>query len=125
MAEPLDKELKLLEDELNGFSDELLEISLDMIREGYTEYPVYIAHKGNVEDLGELLFDAQEYKVPFSINVSMIEDLVEASIIPEEKLDLFKTAYGDPKQFMCIFLISGDYARFIFYPFAKRNSDNQ
>jgi hypothetical protein len=75
-------------------------------------------------DIGELLFDAAEFKVPFSIHVSMLEDFIEAGIIPEDKSDIFKIAYGDPKQFMCIFFVYGEHARFIFYPFAKRQTDN-
>lgn len=123
MDDPLKKELALLEKEISGFTSELMEITNDMIQGGYTEYPIYIAHTGNVE-LGEPIFDAAEYQVPFSINVSMLEDFIEAGIIPEEKTGVFKIAYGDPKQFLCIFLVYGEHARFIFYPFAKRQSDN-
>ena len=75
-------------------------------------------------EIGELLFDAGEYKVPYSIHVSMLEDFIEAGIIPEEKSNIFKIAYGDPKQFMCIFFVGAETARFVFYPFAKRQSDN-
>ena len=123
MEDPLKKELKLLEEEIANFTSELHEISLEMMREGYTKYPIFIAHSGNVE-LGEQLFDAGEYNVPYFINVSMLEDFKEAEIIPEDKTQLFYTAYGDPKQFMCVFFVTGDDARFVFYPYAKRISDN-
>jgi hypothetical protein len=123
MDDPLKKELKLLEAEVTGFSGELMEISLEMLNGGYTEYPIYVVHDGTME-IGELLFDAGEYKVPYSIHVSMLEDFIEAGIIPEEKSNIFKIAYGDPKQFMCIFFVVAETARFVFYPFAKRQSDN-
>lgn len=125
MEDPIKKELKVLENEITGLSDDLLEISLEMIKGGYTEYPIYVAHQGNVEDMGEELFNANTDNLPYSINVSMLEDFVESGIIPEEKTKLFKTAYGDPKQFMCIFFITSDSASFVFYPYAKRNTDNK
>jgi hypothetical protein len=123
MEDPLHKELKLLEDEISSFTGELHEVSREMIKEGYTQYPIFIAHDGNVE-IGETLFDAGEYNVPYIINVSMLEDFVEAAIIPEDKKELFYVAYGDPKQFMCVFFVVGTNARFVFYPFAKRRTDN-
>lgn len=119
------KELKILEQEINSLSDDLLEISLDMIQGGYTEYPIYVAHPGNVEDMGEELFNAHTDNLPYSINVTMLEDFVESGIIPEDKIELFKTAYGDPKKFMCIFFVSTETASFVFYPYAKRNTDNK
>lgn len=123
MDDPIKKELLLLEEEINRFSGEIHEISLDMIKDGYTAYPIYIAHEG-LMDIGEPFLDAAEYNVPYSINVSMLEDFVESGIIPEDKTELFKVAYGDPKQFMCVFFVLGEQVRFIFYPFAKRKSDN-
>lgn len=119
------KELKILEQEITSLSDDLLEISLDMIQGGYTEYPIYVAHPGNVEDMGEELFNAFTDNLPYSINVTMLEDFVESGIIPEDKIELFKTAYGDPKQFMCIFFVTSETASFVFYPYAKRNTDNK
>jgi hypothetical protein len=123
MEDPLKKELKLLEEEIAAFTSELHEVGLEMLKEGYTKYPIFIAHDGNVE-LGETLFDAGDYNVPYFINVSMLEDFIEAGIIPEDKTELFHIAYGDPKQFMCVFFVTGDNARFVFYPYAKRKSDN-
>lgn len=123
MEDPLKKELKLLENEISELTPELHEVSLEMIREGYTEFPIYIVHDGAVE-MGERLVDAAEYNLPYSINVSMLEDFIEAGIIPEDKTDLFRIAYGDPKQFMGVFFVIGESARFIFYPFAKRKSDD-
>lgn len=122
MEDPLHKELALLQAEIAQFTGELHEVSIEMIKDGYTKYPVFIAHDGNVE-MGETLFDAGEFNVPYFINVSMLEDFVEAGIIPEDKKELFFIAYGDPKQFMCIFFVVGGEARFVFYPYAKRSTD--
>lgn len=124
MSDKTEKELKVLESELAELSGPLLEVSTEMISQGYTEFPIFIAHEGNIEDLGEVLFDAGEYQVPYHINVSMLEDFVESGIIPADKVELFKTAYGNAKQNMCVFFVTLAQARFVFYPYARRDSDN-
>lgn len=122
MTDPLKGALKKLEDEINGLLGPIHEVSLDMIREGYTRYPIYVAHEG-VMEIGELLFDAAEYQIPYSLHVSSLEEFQEAGIIPEDKTELFRIAYGDPKQFICVFFVFNEEARFVFYPFAKRITD--
>jgi hypothetical protein len=56
MSDPLDKELKALQDELTEFSGQLLEITRELLKERVTEFPVFIAHQTEVY-LGELIVD--------------------------------------------------------------------
>ena len=115
MSDPLDKELKALQDELTEFSGQLLEIPRELL-------PVFIAHQTEVY-LGELIVDMKEYEVPFSLSVSTVEEFVESGLIQKEKLSAFREAFGNPVNNMCVFWIHGDSARYILFPFAGRNTD--
>jgi len=122
MSDPLDKELKALQDELTEFSGQLLEITRELLKERVTEFPVFIAHQTEVY-LGVLIVDMKEYEVPFSLSVSTVEEFVESGLIQKEKLSAFREAFGNPVNNMCVFWINGDSARYILLPFAGRNTD--
>ncbi len=116
------EKLKTLEKLLGNMFADLLDINLEVINGGYTEYPIFIVYEGEL-DLGQLMLDAEEYKLPFSFNVATMEDFQEEQIIFADKTEDFKKAYGDPKKHICIFWIFGEQAGFIFYPIAQRATD--
>lgn len=123
MDATIKEKLKQLESLLSGMFADLLDISKDVIKDGYTEFPIYIAHEGQV-DIGQLMLDAEEYKLPWSFNISTLEEFQEEGIVFEEKTEDFKTAYGDPQKHICIFWVFGDQAGFTFYPSAQRATDD-
>lgn len=122
MSDPLEKELKALQNELTEYSGQLLEITRELLKERVTEFPVFIAHQTDVS-LGEIIIDLKEYEVPYSISVSTVEEFVEAGLIQKEKLSAFRDAFGNPVNNMCVFWVHGDNARYILFPFAGRNTD--
>jgi anion-transporting ArsA/GET3 family ATPase len=122
MSDPLEKELKALQNELTEYSGQLLEITRELLKERVTEFPVFIAHQTDVS-LGEIIIDLKEYEVPYSISVSTVEEFVEAGLIQKEKLSAFSEAFGNPVNNMCVFWVHGDNARYILFPFAGRNTD--
>lgn len=122
MSDPLEKELKALQEELTEFSGQLLEITRELLKERVTEFPIFIAHQSEVF-IGEVIVDLKEYEVPFSLSVSTIEEFVETGLIQKEKLTAFREAFGNPVINMCVFWVHGDNARYILYPFAGRNTD--
>lgn len=122
MSDPLEKELKALQEELAEFSGQLLEITRELLKERVTEYPIFIAHQSDVF-IGEVIIDLKEYEVPFSLSVSTIEEFVETGLIQKDKLIAFREAFGNPVNNMCVFWVHGDNARYILIPFAGRNTD--
>ena len=122
MSDPLEKELKVLQEELAEFSGQLLEITRELLKERVTEYPIFIAHQSDVF-IGEVIIDLKEYEVPFSLSVSTIEEFVETGLIQKDKLIAFREAFGNPVNNMCVFWVHGDNARYILFPFAGRNTD--
>lgn len=109
-------QLDILKNQLKGISNELKEVSGDMISGGFTEIPIFVAHQENAQ-IGELLFDRTEFGFPYSINATTVERLVELNIIQSDKIQDFKKAAGDPAKQYCVLWLSGPLSNFIFVPF--------
>ncbi|HMR20233.1 MAG TPA: hypothetical protein PKA53_13100 [Sphingobacterium sp.] len=108
--------LTSLKVDLDFYSESIREISSEMITEGYTRYPIFIAHQHEV-NLGELILDKAELGTNWSINASSLEDFVERGVIKEERKDHFIKNYKAPAEFMCLFVVVPEGANFVFYPY--------
>lgn len=108
--------LKSLKVDLDFYSESIKEISTEMIAEGYTLYPVFIAHQHEVS-LGELILDKSELGTNWSINASSIEEFVEKGVIQEDRRDYFEKNFKKAAHFMCLFVVVPEGANFVFYPF--------
>lgn len=115
-ASDVKSQLETLKKQLNKISKELKEVSDEMIGEGFSEVPIFVAHQENAQ-IGELLFDRTEFGFAYSINASTLERLVELNIIQNDKVNDFKKAVGDPRKQYCVLWLSGPLSHFIFMPF--------
>ena len=108
--------LKSLKVDLDFYSDSIKEVANEMVIEGYTLYPIFIAHQHEVS-IGELLLNKDELNTQWSINVSSLEEFVERGIIKEERKDYFIKRFKNSDDYMCLFVIVPEGANFVFYPY--------
>ncbi|MBE8722137.1 hypothetical protein [Sphingobacterium pedocola] len=108
--------LQSLKVDLDFYSESIKEISAEMILEGYTLYPIFIAHQHEVS-IGELLLDRSDLETNWSVNVSSVEEFVERGIIKEEKRAYFEKHFKKAENFMCLFVVVPEGANFVFYPY--------
>ena len=108
--------LKSLEADLKLYSESIKEIATEILNEGLSEYPIFVAHQHEVA-LGELIMDKSELNTSWSIQASMLEEFVEKGIIHKEKKDRFIKQYKNPNEYMCLFVIVPEGANFVFYPY--------
>ena len=108
--------LNTLRLDLNLYKDSIKEVSEDIINEGYSKFPIFIAHQEDVK-LGEVILDRDELGTNFTIQATTLEDLVTKNIILPKNIDKFKSAYKDPLVQCCIFLVSSHGAQFVFVPY--------
>ncbi|WP_140937895.1 hypothetical protein [Sphingobacterium lumbrici] len=108
--------LQSLKVDLDFYSDSIKEVSAEMIVEGYTLYPIFVAHQHEVR-IGEVLLDKTELETNWSINVSSVEEFVERGIIKEEKRAYFEKHFKKAENFMCLFVVVPEGANFVFYPY--------
>lgn len=113
---PKESPLKSLETDLVLYADSLKEVADDIIAEGLSKYPIFVAHQHEVS-IGEIVIDKNEMATEWNIHASTLEEFLEVGIVKSDKEDFFKQNYKDPQKFMCIFAVVPEGANFVFYPY--------
>lgn len=108
--------LQSLKKDLDFYSDSIKEIATEMIAEGYSLYPIFIAHQHEVS-MGELILDKEDLKTSWSINASSLEEFVDRGVIKEERKAQFEKKYKKANAYMCLFVVVPEGANFVFYPY--------
>lgn len=111
-----DSPLKSLESDLKFYNESIKEVAVEIIAEGISEYPIFVAHQHEV-NLGELILDKNELNTGWTIQASTIEEFTEKGIILPDKKDRFIKHYKDPYRFMCLFVVVPEGANFVFFPY--------
>ena len=114
--EEFNKLIESLKLDLKIYDEMIKEVSADMIAEGFTAYPVFIATEHDIK-IGELILDKKDQAGTFNIYATTMEELIEKKLILEEKRNSFIKAYKDAKKFMCVMLITTTIASFVFVPY--------
>ena len=77
-----------LQKDLDFYSDAIQEVASDIIQEGLSDYPIFIAHQHEVS-VGEVILDRNDLGTSWTIQVSTMEEFVEkAWLKPSEKIVL-------------------------------------
>ncbi len=108
--------LKSLETDLKFYRESIKEISVEIMVEGISSYPVFVAHQHEVK-LGEPILNKDELNTNWTIHASTLEEFVEKGIIHPDKKERFMKQYKNPHDFMCVFVIVPEGANFIFFPY--------
>ena len=107
-----------LEQDLELYSASLKEVSLDILMEGISQQPIFIAHQHEV-NLGEVILNKDELNTNWTIHASTLEEFIEKGVVTKERKQPFLKAYKNPQEFMCVFVVVPEGANFIFYPYKK------
>ncbi|MBM3402594.1 MAG: hypothetical protein FJY21_09860 [Bacteroidetes bacterium] len=113
---PGESPLKSLETDLKFYSDSVKEVAIEIMVEGISEYPIFVAHQHEL-NLGELIIDKEELNTSWSMHASTIEEFSEKGLIQSDKKEKFIKQYKDPYKFMCVFVIVPEGANFVFFPY--------
>lgn len=113
---PKESPLKSLETDLKFYNESIKEVAKEIIVEGISEFPIFIAHQHELK-LGEPILDHKELNTEWSIHASTIEEFTEKGLIEPDKKDRFIKQYKDPHKFMCLFVIVPEGANFVFFPY--------
>jgi len=108
--------LKSLQVDLDFYSESIREVALEIVEEGYSDYPIFVAHQHEVS-VGEVILDRKELETKWTINASTLEEFVEMDIIQEDRKSSFIQNYKSAKDYMCLFVVVAEGANFVFYPY--------
>ncbi|MBV8388668.1 MAG: hypothetical protein JO080_02590 [Mucilaginibacter sp.] len=107
-----------LERDLKVYSESIHEVAIEIMVEGLSSYPIFIAYQHLVK-LGELILDRDDLNMDWSINASTLEEFVEKRVIKKELQERFTKSYKNPHDFMCLFVVVPEGANFVYYPYKK------
>ncbi|WP_069659212.1 hypothetical protein [Arcticibacter eurypsychrophilus] len=108
--------LKSLEKDLKFYSESIKEVSAEIVNEGISDYPIFIAHQHEV-NIGELILDKTDLGTSWSVQASTLDEFIKKGIIHPEKKDRFIKTFKNPEDFICVFVIVPEGANFVFYPY--------
>ena len=107
-----------LEADLKFFNESIREVAVEIMVEGLSSYPIFIAHQHELK-LGEVILDRHDLNTEWSIHASMLEEFLEKGIIKEVLKERFIKSYKNPHEFMCVFVVVPEGANFVYYPYVK------
>ena len=113
-----DSPLLGLERELKIFKESIHEVAVEIMMEGLSTYPIFIAHQHELK-LGEVILDRNDLNTDWSIHASTLEEFEERGVIKPELKDRFINSYKNPNDFMCVFVVVPEGANFVYFPYGK------
>jgi hypothetical protein len=111
-----DSPLLSLERDLKIFKDSIHEVAVEIMMEGLSSYPIFIAHQHELK-LGEVILDRNDLNSEWSIHASTLEEFTERGVIKPELKDRFINSYKNPNDFMCVFVVVPEGANFVYFPY--------
>lgn len=107
-----------LEKDLQLYAESVKEVATEIIVEGISAYPIFIAHQHTVS-IGEIILNKDELNTNWTIQASTLEEFVEKGVIHPDKKTHFLKSYKKPEEYMCVFVVVKEGANFIYYPYNK------
>ncbi len=96
---------------------ETLKDASDQIRKrGFSDYPIFAVSKNELP-IGELLLAKQDVALEWNYYASFLDEFNQRSLVNESKNDDFIKIYKDPDEFCCLFIVDGDFTKFLFVPY--------
>ena len=95
-------------------SETLKEASYQIRKRGFSDYPIFPISK-SVSPIGQLLIAKEDVATQWNYNATYLDEFVNRKLI--EEADLFKESYKDPDEFCCLFVVDGDFRKFMYLPY--------
>ena len=107
-----------LEKDLTFYADSIKEVAVEIMVEGISTYPIFIAHQHEV-NIGEIILNKKELNTDWTIQASTLEEFIQKGIIHPDKKEQFLKTYKKPENYMCVFVVVPEGANFVYYPYPK------
>lgn len=117
---PTDQEFQLILESIRNDVDQvghqLKEISLRVIKEGISSFPIYIASHEH-HQIGKPIFDPDSSTLNWTFHASIVEEFIQKDIIPKDRINAFQKTYEDPEERACIFILTPEVMQIVFIPY--------
>jgi hypothetical protein len=108
-----------LEKDLTFYAESMKEVAVEIMVEGISKIPIFIAHQHEVS-IGEVILNREELNTNWTIHASTLEEFVQKGIIHPDRKDHFLKSYKKPENYMCIFVIVPEGANFVYFPYPNQ-----
>lgn len=109
-----------LEKDLSFYADSIKEVAVEIMLEGISAQPIFIAHQHEVS-IGEMILNRADLHTNWTIQASTLEEFIQKGIIHKDKKEHFLKSYKKPEHYMCVFVIVPEGANFIYFPYPKKD----
>ena len=99
-------------------SDYIKEASYQIRKRGYSDFPIFLISKTDIS-IGQLLYKKDEVGTDWNYFVTYLDEFIERKIIDKEKVAEFRDSYKNPDEFCCLFVIDGQFTKFVFMPYPE------
>jgi len=99
-------------------SDNIKEASYQIRKRGFSDFPIFIICKVEIP-LGQLLYKKEEVGTEWNYYVTYLDEFVQREIVEKDKEEEFKKNYKNPEEFCCLFVIDGEFTKFVFIPYPE------
>ncbi|MEQ8705145.1 MAG: hypothetical protein RIC19_14565 [Phaeodactylibacter sp.] len=107
--------IERLETELKPYLPTIGQAADTILDQDVSSYPIFIIHQMDSVDIGiPLLSHEAEDGPPWSVNASTLEELATKKVVEMAKVDAFRQVYKDPRENLCLFVLSDLGANFMF-----------
>ncbi len=97
--------------------DSLKEASYHIRDRDFSKYPIFPIQKFEIPKIGQLLVTKEEVATQWNYNASYLDEFLQRGLITKEKEAEFVANYKNPDEFCCLFVIDGDFTRFVYIPY--------
>ncbi len=108
------QQLQQLETELQPYKKQLATAADSIIEQDVSAYPIFILHRSGI-DVG-IPINAATADAKWLVNASTLEEFVTKQLIEGDRVDNFKEVYKDATLYLCLFVVDGAMATFVFLP---------
>jgi len=99
-------------------ADNIKEASYQIRKRGFSDFPIFIISKSEIA-IGQLLYNKKEVGTEWNYFVTYLDEFVQRKIIEKDKVEDFKTTYKNPDEFCCLFVVDGEFTKFVFIPYPE------
>ncbi|GAB1446928.1 MAG: hypothetical protein KF860_12570 [Cyclobacteriaceae bacterium] len=96
-------------------ADTLKESSYQIRKAGF-DYPIFSIAKDSIS-IGQILLNKNDLGLEWNYYASFLGEFIERELVATEKEEAFKSAYKDPDEFCCLFVVDRDFTKFLYIPY--------
>ena len=97
-------------------AETLKEASYQVRDRKFSDFPIFPISRDDIP-IGQLLIAKHELAIEWNYNITYLDEFVQLGIVEKEKVEEFEKVYKDPDEFCCLFVVDGDFTRFVFIPY--------